>query len=392
MADVEWYIAQNGNTEGPVTQAELENLIRSGILKHSDLVWKDGFADWVQAGTLPGLFKSPPVPPQLSVNQTLSGNRIHSAQVDVISNRKMLSQLRDDVEDLLLFVAEMIRVAVRVNPVNLQVFNFLGIIDQITEHTPPYEIARLVSEAMHQIELNNAASMLDESLDFISEIGPELITKGCADIIQVGPQLKQFLKHRWLDNPEAEGEYMRQQLKSAVQSQRHDLIVIQDHFRQLQEFHPRFDSILRRTGVFDYVLGFTVGFLGGGLGFVGAQIWEDWRNKSDYEFRQLFANAVNQFSDAALSFTQKTEQEVEKVIAVFLQDVHSFYHGINNALEEIVDTQDITPIYQKLHLPDPADRIDDDGREFLEIVISNLRDQNISARSEFNIREMLGVH
>jgi TM2 domain-containing membrane protein YozV len=52
----EWYYSVNGDRQGPITAAELKKLAEAGTLKATDLVWKDGMADWAQAKTIKGLF------------------------------------------------------------------------------------------------------------------------------------------------------------------------------------------------------------------------------------------------------------------------------------------------------------------------------------------------
>jgi hypothetical protein len=63
MADV-WYYAQNGQQAGPVSASQLQQLARSGQIQATDLVWKEGLAQWVQAKAIKGLFpaQAEPVP------------------------------------------------------------------------------------------------------------------------------------------------------------------------------------------------------------------------------------------------------------------------------------------------------------------------------------------
>lgn len=74
--------AANGNTValqavgtagGPLTPAQLKRLADSGQLSPTDLVWKEGLAQWVPAGKVRGLFPvSPPaaVPPEPSGDES----------------------------------------------------------------------------------------------------------------------------------------------------------------------------------------------------------------------------------------------------------------------------------------------------------------------------------
>jgi hypothetical protein len=59
MADI-WFYAQNGQQTGPVSTEQLEQLAHSGRLRHTDLVWKEGLPQWVQAKSVTGLFPHRP--------------------------------------------------------------------------------------------------------------------------------------------------------------------------------------------------------------------------------------------------------------------------------------------------------------------------------------------
>lgn len=54
----EWYYSVDGDRQGPIGGAELKKLAETGTLKPTDLVWKDGMADWVPARSIKGLFSA----------------------------------------------------------------------------------------------------------------------------------------------------------------------------------------------------------------------------------------------------------------------------------------------------------------------------------------------
>ena len=297
----------------------------------------------------------------------------------------------------------MIRVRVRLNPVNKQIHNFIECIAPITDDTPPppHEIAQIVQSAMQSVNLANAVSELDKALTFVADFGAEMIQDGASGLIKVWPKARQFIRHRWLDDSAKAAKDIRKQLCCAVQAHRQDLVIIEKHFQQLQEFHPRYHAIMTRNEFWQTGIGtlrFAAQFLDGGLGLsagvvgFGAHVWDAWREKSDAKFGESFGNALDEFCNTGLAFTQKTEQEVEVVISAFVNDLNDFYQDIIAFLEGVIDTTDISKIYHALHDPDADDKIDDDRKVFLEIVMSNLREQNISARSEANIKRMLGIH
>ncbi len=67
----EWYYARDGQQHGPVNGERLKELATSGKLQPTDLVWREGMAEWAQAGTVKGLLLvtsggPPPLPSQAS--------------------------------------------------------------------------------------------------------------------------------------------------------------------------------------------------------------------------------------------------------------------------------------------------------------------------------------
>ena len=53
---MEWYYAKDGKQEGPVSAAQLRHLASAGKLDPTDMVFKIGSKDWVEASTISGLF------------------------------------------------------------------------------------------------------------------------------------------------------------------------------------------------------------------------------------------------------------------------------------------------------------------------------------------------
>ena len=58
----EWHYSKDGQEHGPVSASDLKNLAKSGALLPSDLIWKEGMAEWKPASNVKGLFASTPVP------------------------------------------------------------------------------------------------------------------------------------------------------------------------------------------------------------------------------------------------------------------------------------------------------------------------------------------
>lgn len=56
----DWYYAKGDKQSGPVSAADLKGMAQAGELAPTDKVWKEGMEEWKAAGTIKGLFPSPP--------------------------------------------------------------------------------------------------------------------------------------------------------------------------------------------------------------------------------------------------------------------------------------------------------------------------------------------
>jgi GYF domain 2 len=54
--NAEWFYSVGDTRQGPVTEEDLRRLAADGKLQKSDLVWKDGMKDWVEARSVEMLF------------------------------------------------------------------------------------------------------------------------------------------------------------------------------------------------------------------------------------------------------------------------------------------------------------------------------------------------
>jgi hypothetical protein len=71
----EWHYSKGGQQHSPVSAADLKALAKSGELLPTDMIWKEGMAEWKPAGSLKGLFPdssgkttrtAPPAIPQVA--------------------------------------------------------------------------------------------------------------------------------------------------------------------------------------------------------------------------------------------------------------------------------------------------------------------------------------
>lgn len=95
----EWYYSIDGDRQGPVSAADLKKLAEAGTLKATDLVWKDGMADWVQARSIKGLFGAAAGPaPATSKSGEQTAARTRPV-ADEDEDRPARARRRDDDED-----------------------------------------------------------------------------------------------------------------------------------------------------------------------------------------------------------------------------------------------------------------------------------------------------
>jgi uncharacterized protein DUF4339 len=65
MADRSWFLAANGQQQGPYPEPQFRDLIARGAVNAQTLVWSEGMAGWMQAGEVPGLLGGRGGPPPM---------------------------------------------------------------------------------------------------------------------------------------------------------------------------------------------------------------------------------------------------------------------------------------------------------------------------------------
>lgn len=77
MSNRSWYYAAQGAQQGPVSEAELRNLVTGRVVTGETLVWTEGMAGWEKAGQIPGLMSDlsnqPPGLPPTPSNDITTG-------------------------------------------------------------------------------------------------------------------------------------------------------------------------------------------------------------------------------------------------------------------------------------------------------------------------------
>tara|TARA_B110000977_G_C10984175_1_gene457293 strand:+ start:227 stop:817 length:591 start_codon:yes stop_codon:yes gene_type:complete len=60
----DWYYAVEGTSNGPVSEAELQELVAVSTIRSDTLVWQEGMEDWLPYARAQGTQGSAPLPPQ----------------------------------------------------------------------------------------------------------------------------------------------------------------------------------------------------------------------------------------------------------------------------------------------------------------------------------------
>ena len=62
----EWFLARDGQQHGPLSDVEIRKVAELGHLRPTDLVWRQGLANWVLATSVFAAAAQPPPPPRVT--------------------------------------------------------------------------------------------------------------------------------------------------------------------------------------------------------------------------------------------------------------------------------------------------------------------------------------
>ena len=230
-----------------------------------------------------------------------------------------------------LLIPEVFRVLVRLNPVNLQIYQFNETIQTIQKGLERNQVYAIVESAIGNADLGNAVESLRGYDNVFHGLANTFFSEMASDLAATIPNYRAYIPN--LPDGDSLGAHASARVLDALHSNRQSLEVLAAHFWQLIEYLPRYRSIMTRTGVFDFVLGFAAGFLGGDIGQVGAQLWDGWRGQDDAHFIESFTFAVEQFSNSGVQFTQQIEANIEPVLGQLVFDFEECNSIILRGLE-----------------------------------------------------------
>jgi uncharacterized protein (TIGR00266 family) len=87
-----WYVAENGQSVGPFSTAQLASALGSGQYSGSTLVWRDGFADWIPAGEVAELNSSS----QAATPPPASGLQAHEIDYEIFGHEMQFVEIQLD--------------------------------------------------------------------------------------------------------------------------------------------------------------------------------------------------------------------------------------------------------------------------------------------------------
>lgn len=300
----------------------------------------------------------------------------------------MIAQLRTDLADLQPFLREVFRVVVRLNPINEQVHAFHEKIEAITDQMDKSAVCQIVKSAILEVDLSHAVRDLEEYDEtFKAEISG-ILRSSYAELAKAMPDYRRRIPE--LPDLDVAADHSVRRIGEALLSTRAQLAVIERHYLQLHEYLPRYEALMTRTGILDFVLGFAAGyFLGSDIASAGAELWDGWRDQSDKQFVESFSRAVDQFSNAGITFTQATEAAVEPVVAQVVGDYADAHTTLIEGLRTLAaGGYDIKAVYRDLRAPPSRDA---GATAFFNAVLANLREQGLSGKAERNLMALLGV-
>lgn len=92
-----WYIAVNGQQQGPFSVDQIQQGIQTGLYTMDTLVWRDGFADWTAVAKVSELQQSSPgsIPPP----PTNSGMQAHEIDYEIFGHEMQYVEIELDPQE-----------------------------------------------------------------------------------------------------------------------------------------------------------------------------------------------------------------------------------------------------------------------------------------------------
>jgi uncharacterized protein (TIGR00266 family) len=89
-----WYVAINGQQQGPFPQSHIQESLFSGVFTHETLVWRNGFQNWLPISQVPELNQAADVVTQSPPR--MSGLQAHEIDFEIFGNEMQFVEIELD--------------------------------------------------------------------------------------------------------------------------------------------------------------------------------------------------------------------------------------------------------------------------------------------------------
>ena len=89
-----WYVAINGQQQGPFPQNHIQQMLASGVYNQDTLVWREGFQNWLPISQVPELNQPPGLSPQSPPGST--GLQAHEIDFEIFGTEMQFVEIELD--------------------------------------------------------------------------------------------------------------------------------------------------------------------------------------------------------------------------------------------------------------------------------------------------------
>jgi hypothetical protein len=296
--------------------------------------------------------------------------------------------MRRDTEDLVWFIAEGFRLQLLANPLLRRLVGFHQSTEVLTDHSTPDARINAIRTALHASDLSFAEQEFATFEQEITRLIDGTFDEIRKDAERVFPQYAARLPS--IQRLDDIVYYHQDAARKIIRGSSTELATLRQHWRQLKDFFPRFEEIMSRSFVWDFIGGVAAAWFAGPIGVVGAHVWEGWRAASDEEFMQKFGSAAEQFDLQSRRFLENLEIAFRPAVRQLAEDVRLMLNEVASLVDWLarqgVDTRVIYAEYRR-----QTEDLDADCVRGLEMIVSSLREQGLSREREQNLRQLLGI-
>jgi hypothetical protein len=300
-------------------------------------------------------------------------------------------RFEEALDDVLVLMKEFLLVVWRFNPAGIAFHTCHQMFAAVNESTPPADRARIVAEGLGAIEITPVDQFEAGVASGIGDVTVGLTAETIAGAVKQYPEVEGFLRDALGNEDATLAEAFSRMTLNAVAKHRATYAQLHSHYNQLVESLPRYTAIMNRSWLLDSAIAFAAGFFGGYPGAWGADAWNNWRTANDQEFCQKFGAAFDQFVEACRAYTVAGEESLSVVYDRLMDEFRTLHRRLFDCYEQLAEEGwDIEPLYRRYTTTDEP--LPDDGRQLLEIALSNLEENpHIHFRRIENMRRLIGL-